>query len=95
VVSLTSAKLDQMPQVASQIVVPADHVNLHRHPESILEVRRILLEQMADLEAFPNGRRPQVAVQVDAAHNPDLVIWPEAATAAISSTNIAPAVLSR
>jgi hypothetical protein len=55
VVSLTSARLDQMPQVASQIFVPADHVDLHRHPESILEVRRILMEQLADLQSFPDG----------------------------------------
>jgi pimeloyl-ACP methyl ester carboxylesterase len=61
VVSLTSARLDQMPQVASQIVVPADHVDLHRHPESILEVRRILMEQLADLQTFPDGRGRRLA----------------------------------
>jgi pimeloyl-ACP methyl ester carboxylesterase len=95
VVSLTSAKLDQMPQVASQIIVPADHVNLHRHPESILEVRRILLEQMADLEAFPNGHRPQVAVQALMDNEHELINWQGAATAAVPSTTAAPAVLSR
>ena len=41
----------------SQIVVPADHVNVHRHPQSILEVRRVLFEQLAELENFP--RRPR------------------------------------
>ena len=39
----------------SQIVVPADHVNVHRHPQSILEVRRVLFEQLAELQNFPGG----------------------------------------
>jgi pimeloyl-ACP methyl ester carboxylesterase len=58
VVPLASAQLDE---VASQIVVPADHTSVHRHPQSILEVRRILLEQIDELRQFP-GRRPQRAV---------------------------------
>jgi pimeloyl-ACP methyl ester carboxylesterase len=79
VVSLNSARLDQMPRVASQIVVPADHVNLHRHPESILEVRRILMEQLADLQAFPAGRQTQLALQPDSTNIvPAAVIWPSA-----------------
>lgn len=58
VVSLASARLDDMPQLRSQIVVPSDHVNVHRHPQSILEVRRVLLEQLAELENFPGERPP-------------------------------------
>jgi hypothetical protein len=54
VVSLTSARLDKMRQLRSQIVVPADHVSVHRHPQSVLEVRRVLFEQLAELEQFPN-----------------------------------------
>lgn len=50
VVSLDSARLDDLPQLASQIVVPEDHVTLHRHPQSIEEVRRVLLEHLAVLE---------------------------------------------
>lgn len=46
VVTLESARLDE---AQSQIVVPADHSMVHRHPESILEVRRILLEQIEEL----------------------------------------------
>ena len=49
-------ELDNMRQLASQIIVPADHVSIHRHPQSILEVRRVLLEQLAELENFPAGR---------------------------------------
>ena len=52
VVSLASAELDG---VASQIVVPADHQMVHRHPQSILEVRRILREHLAELKSFPYG----------------------------------------
>jgi hypothetical protein len=52
-----------MPQLRSQIVVPSDHVNVHRHPQSILEVRRVLLEQLAELENFPSGQAPAVATR--------------------------------
>jgi hypothetical protein len=61
VVSLASARLDNMRQLESQIVVPADHVSIHRHPQSILEVRRVLLEQLAELENFPSGPAATVA----------------------------------
>jgi len=35
----------------SEITVAADHVNVHRHPLSVLEVRRILLEHAGQLES--------------------------------------------
>jgi len=60
-VALTSARLDQAPQVESQIVVAADHSNVHRHPQSVLEVRRVLFEQLAELQNFPAGYGGQVA----------------------------------
>ena len=41
IVDFDSAHLDD---VASEISVPADHVTVHQHSRSILEVRRILLE---------------------------------------------------
>jgi hypothetical protein len=41
-----SAHLDD---VASEVVVSADHINLHRHPRSVLEVRRILLEHLGNV----------------------------------------------
>jgi hypothetical protein len=43
-----------LEDVESEIVVPADHVNLHRHPRSVLEVRRILLEHLDELNSFPH-----------------------------------------
>lgn len=50
VVTLESARLEK---VASEVVVPADHSGVHRHPQSILEVRRILLEHLEELRNFP------------------------------------------
>ncbi|MEM6798678.1 MAG: hypothetical protein AAF589_04120, partial [Planctomycetota bacterium] len=70
VVSVESARLDDLPQVASQIVVPADHVSVHRHPQSILEVRRVLLEQLAELENLPYGT-PSSGVQLVDRSAPD------------------------
>ena len=52
VVPYASAHLDD---VASEIEVPADHSDVHRHPLSVLEVRRILLEQLAELRRNPAG----------------------------------------
>ncbi len=52
VVTLDSARLDN---ATSQIVVTADHQHVHRNPQSILEVRRILREHIAELESFPYG----------------------------------------
>lgn len=68
VVSLTSARLDEMRQLQSQIIVPADHSGVHRHPQSILEVRRVLFEQLAELQGFPY--RTQVASRVETPPQP-------------------------
>lgn len=48
VVTVHSAHLDD---VESEIETPADHVSVHRHPRSVLEVRRILSEHAAKFEA--------------------------------------------
>jgi pimeloyl-ACP methyl ester carboxylesterase len=61
VVSLASARLDNMRQLRSQIIVPADHISVHRHPQSILEVRRVLFEQLAELQTFPYGDEAMAA----------------------------------
>lgn len=50
IVSYESAHLDN---VASELKVAADHMSVNRHPLSILEVRRILLEHLRDLKTFP------------------------------------------
>ncbi len=64
VVSLESARLDGLPNVASQLVVEADHLGVHRHPQSVLEVRRILMEQLVELKRFP---LPETDVQMASA----------------------------
>ena len=51
VVSVKSAKLEG---AVSDISVAADHVEVHRHPLAILEVRRILLEHMAAVSQPPS-----------------------------------------
>ncbi len=48
VVPYDSAHLED---VVSEIVVDADHVHVHQHPRSILEVRRILLDHSAEMFA--------------------------------------------
>lgn len=50
VVPRASAHLDD---AESEITVPAIHVTVHMHPAAVLEVRRILLEHLADLEGRP------------------------------------------
>jgi uncharacterized ion transporter superfamily protein YfcC len=43
IVPYSSAHLDS---VESELVVPADHMQVHQHPLGIMEVRRILLEHL-------------------------------------------------
>ena len=50
VVAVSSAHLDD---VASEIIVNADHSQVHAHPLTVLEVRRILLEHLASLPGPP------------------------------------------
>ena len=66
VVAYESAHLEN---VASEIVVAADHTNVHRSPRTILEVRRILQEHLATIDnAYANEAiaipiRPRHATQ--------------------------------
>jgi pimeloyl-ACP methyl ester carboxylesterase len=56
VVSYESAHMDD---VKSELIVPADHTTVHMHPWAVLEVRRILLEHLAELRGVP-GEEPSV-----------------------------------
>jgi pimeloyl-ACP methyl ester carboxylesterase len=55
IVEFHSAHLDD---VASEITVPADHVTVHQHSRTILEIRRILLEHqrqsLAEIQGNPS-----------------------------------------
>jgi pimeloyl-ACP methyl ester carboxylesterase len=57
VVPLDSAHLED---AVSEITVPADHVTIHSHPLSVLEVRRILLEHLSEVTP-PGGRLPSTS----------------------------------
>ena len=50
VVSLQSARVEN---AESEVIVPADHTTVQCHPLAVLEVRRILLEHLAELEGQP------------------------------------------
>jgi hypothetical protein len=60
VVSLESARVDN---AASELIVPADHTTVQSHPLAVLEVRRILLEHLAQLESAPEAAPLPVLAQ--------------------------------
>ncbi len=60
-VEYTSAHMDD---AVSEITVDSEHQLIHRHPQSILEVRRILLEHLQSVEA--EYRVAQRLAQLDA-----------------------------
>ncbi|MGA2031330.1 MAG: alpha/beta fold hydrolase [Thermoguttaceae bacterium] len=49
VVSESSARVDG---VASELIVPADHMMVHCHPLAVMEVRRILHEHLTELRGY-------------------------------------------
>ena len=59
VVARESAHLDN---AVSEIEVVADHTTVHAHPQTVLEVRRVLLEHLSELEQFPAGESSPAAV---------------------------------
>ncbi len=44
-----------LTDAASELIVPSDHTEVQQHPLSVLEVRRILLEQLTELRQDPYG----------------------------------------
>ena len=48
-------------QVESDLKVEADHLTVHRHPLSVLEVQRILLLHLDELRSFPHAPPPRSA----------------------------------
>ncbi len=74
VVSLASARMDN---ANSEYIVPAEHADLHRHPLSVLEVRRVLMEEIAELRQNPAGP-PRIlqASQIPAAIAPRIGAMP-------------------
>jgi pimeloyl-ACP methyl ester carboxylesterase len=56
VVAKESARLEG---AESELVVQADHTTVHAHPLVVLEVRRILLEHLDELNTYATGSRPR------------------------------------
>jgi pimeloyl-ACP methyl ester carboxylesterase len=52
---VVSQDSSRVGDVVSEVIVPADHSTVHCHPAAVLEVRRILLEQLAELRGDPAG----------------------------------------
>jgi pimeloyl-ACP methyl ester carboxylesterase len=59
VVSLESSA---HPRAISQVAVPEEHSKLHQHSACIYEVRRILLENLVDLDRIRNLTLPELPV---------------------------------
>lgn len=55
IVSLTSARVEN---AESEKVIHTDHTTIHRHPETILEVRRVLIEHLQQVKREQQPRRP-------------------------------------
>jgi pimeloyl-ACP methyl ester carboxylesterase len=77
VVAESSAKIDG---VASELVVPADHTTVHSHPAAVLEVRRILLEHLAELRGYSTIRFAEAAPPAAAGPPPPPVATAPAGT---------------
>jgi hypothetical protein len=68
VVPYASAHLEG---VDSELVVPANHFNVHHHPLTILEVRRVLLKHLREVETRHSGLQ-QVSVSPGTTHHSPL-----------------------
>ena len=52
---VVSRKSAHANDAVSEISVPAEHTSVHTHPAAVLEVRRILLEHLAELDGQANS----------------------------------------
>ncbi len=71
IVKFESAHLEG---VASEVIVPEDHIKIHLHPRAILEVQRVLMEHLGQLKAnyvasesvsYPSSGSPIVTRRVN------------------------------
>lgn len=67
VVSFESAHREDF---SSELVVNADHVSVHAHPRTVLEVRRILLKHLHEMSATPPQRPTSLASHPAASPRP-------------------------
>ena len=47
---------------ASEKIVAADHMNIHRHPKTVLEVQRVLLEHLDEVSHTAMQRLPTPSI---------------------------------
>jgi pimeloyl-ACP methyl ester carboxylesterase len=59
VVTVASAHLEE---AESEQIVEADHVNIHRHPRTVMEVQRILLEHLDEVTRHAMQRLPAPSI---------------------------------
>ncbi len=67
IVAYNSAHLEN---AQSEIIVNADHSAINRHPLSVLEVHRVLLEHLAEIDAPPPSRLERLPWTASATNNP-------------------------
>ena len=67
---IVSCESAHQEKARSEIEVNADHVELTRHPLSVLEVHRILLEHLVDVDAPPPGRLERLPFTASATNSP-------------------------
>lgn len=65
VVSVENA---QFKYAQSQTIVPAEHASVHLHPQSILEVRRVLLQHLVEQNRIRPRTIPQLPEPVSVSH---------------------------
>ena len=63
------------PRAISQIAVPSEHAEVHQHPASIYEVRRILLQNLVELERIRELNIPELPVDRDASAEVKTADW--------------------
>ncbi len=89
---VVEAESARMPDVVSEIVVNSDHQNIHRHPKTIFEVRRILLAHLEDVR-----REYRIADESGPAENATVesttAVVPAHVVSEILSTHAEPAAL--
>lgn len=65
------------PRAVSQIAVPSEHSAVHQHPACIYEVRRILLQNLVELDRIREREIPELPVDRDASSEVKTAAWPE------------------
>jgi pimeloyl-ACP methyl ester carboxylesterase len=63
------------PRAVSQIAVPSEHSEVHQHPACIYEVRRILLENLVELDRIRDRNIPELPVDRDASPEVRTANW--------------------